>query len=695
MSMFSQRVRIFLLMLCSAAALSACGGSDGPAPVPVPTAVADVAVVNRDGNASVPVLANDSVTHGGRLKLVSATTPAHGTATISGDAIVYTPAAGYIGADSFSYTVKDVGEGAATSTAQVAITVNGAFGLIGRVTEALRGSANISINVGAKSFTGVAADGFYSIAISSSNVDDMITVTATGTGEQAHLKLVSLAGDLKTAAAAAGGVQQLNPGQLPGLNVGSVSTALYALATRKNGGVVPATQQALAGASSAVSAGELVQMAALVRMAAMPAQLPLPAGAPDTLALVTNQALYTQFARATLRTQAATVQQVSAGLALDPILTVQPLVRPTTAAKSLNFFSSDGCCAMPATELVLHPNGTGEVSGEQGRMAGTWIRETNLLRLTLAQPAVTLAYEDVQVNGQPRQVQVRREIRSYEVRQLTGSADQGLAVLVRNGSVSYPDGELAPGPLSSSTVFQFREWAAIAALAAADVGGITYAGIVDTIIAGITGTAQTSQFFAADGTGRRFFDGDTSWKIEDGKLVTSTRNGDGVLVQTLARLRVAPDGEERWLVRVALPGGGYQVYEALMVKQQSGLAMTPALAVNRWRSRAGSEAIAQELHINVRGDGIAEEQLYGLDGSLSTIRSTTWTASGASLTMDVWNRPDGTVGGTCPYLFGCTLVRSRGWTLLRTTGDTMFVMENLFVNGQNLRRVNRYERAVL
>ena len=50
-------------------------------------------------------------------------TPAHGTAVISGGGttVTYTPSAGYIGSDSFSYTASD-GHGG-TASATVSITV--------------------------------------------------------------------------------------------------------------------------------------------------------------------------------------------------------------------------------------------------------------------------------------------------------------------------------------------------------------------------------------------------------------------------------------------------------------------------------------------------------------------------------------------------------------------------------------------
>jgi VCBS repeat-containing protein len=71
------------------------------------------------------VLENDSDPDGDTLSAVKASDPAHGTLVLNADgSFIYTPAAGYSGSDSFSYTGSD---GATTSTqAEVTITVKAA-----------------------------------------------------------------------------------------------------------------------------------------------------------------------------------------------------------------------------------------------------------------------------------------------------------------------------------------------------------------------------------------------------------------------------------------------------------------------------------------------------------------------------------------------------------------------------------------
>ncbi len=85
-----------------------------------PVAVADVNSFVI-GATSIAVLTNDTDADGNTLTLVSATPGAHGTTSINGANVLYTPATGYVGADSFTYVVSD-GQ-SATATGTVTVTV--------------------------------------------------------------------------------------------------------------------------------------------------------------------------------------------------------------------------------------------------------------------------------------------------------------------------------------------------------------------------------------------------------------------------------------------------------------------------------------------------------------------------------------------------------------------------------------------
>jgi len=87
-----------------------------------PQAADDQFTVDADSvDNAFDVLANDSDADGDVLSIVGVSQPANGQVSISGDQVIYTPAAGYTGGDSFSYTVEDGFGGEAS--ASVAVTV--------------------------------------------------------------------------------------------------------------------------------------------------------------------------------------------------------------------------------------------------------------------------------------------------------------------------------------------------------------------------------------------------------------------------------------------------------------------------------------------------------------------------------------------------------------------------------------------
>ena len=106
---------------------------DGPASAVVhvtvtanaaPIAVDDTLTVQQDSpGKTVDVLANDSDPDGDPLTVTSWTDPTHGSVscTAGGDC-TYTPAAGYDGTDSFTYTISDGRGGGATGTVTIDVT---------------------------------------------------------------------------------------------------------------------------------------------------------------------------------------------------------------------------------------------------------------------------------------------------------------------------------------------------------------------------------------------------------------------------------------------------------------------------------------------------------------------------------------------------------------------------------------------
>ena len=88
-----------------------------------PLTQADTASAFAGAATTIDVLANDSDPDGDPLTLTAVGAAMHGSATIAGNMVVYTPAAGYSGTDSFGYTVSD-GRGG-NATGQISVNVGG------------------------------------------------------------------------------------------------------------------------------------------------------------------------------------------------------------------------------------------------------------------------------------------------------------------------------------------------------------------------------------------------------------------------------------------------------------------------------------------------------------------------------------------------------------------------------------------
>ncbi len=87
-----------------------------------PVAVDDTASTPENVSKLIDVVANDTDIDGGPRVVTSVTNPSHGTAVIEAGQVRYTPAAGYVGPDSFQYTVSDGAGGTDTGSVAVAVT---------------------------------------------------------------------------------------------------------------------------------------------------------------------------------------------------------------------------------------------------------------------------------------------------------------------------------------------------------------------------------------------------------------------------------------------------------------------------------------------------------------------------------------------------------------------------------------------
>ena len=102
-------------------AVTACGGDGGGGNTnTAPTAGnATYATLVNTAKVTPNLLTLCSDAEGNTLTITNVSTPAHGTIVNKGGVVTYTPATGYVGADTFTYTVSD-----GTLTATGTITIN-------------------------------------------------------------------------------------------------------------------------------------------------------------------------------------------------------------------------------------------------------------------------------------------------------------------------------------------------------------------------------------------------------------------------------------------------------------------------------------------------------------------------------------------------------------------------------------------
>jgi hypothetical protein len=72
-----------------------------------PVAQDDTATTPAGRAVEIPVLANDFDGDNDAIAIIAVSQPAHGAVVNNGDSLTYTPAIGYVGSDSFTYTISD------------------------------------------------------------------------------------------------------------------------------------------------------------------------------------------------------------------------------------------------------------------------------------------------------------------------------------------------------------------------------------------------------------------------------------------------------------------------------------------------------------------------------------------------------------------------------------------------------------
>lgn len=280
-------------------------------------------------------------------------------------------------APQFICAPDDLGQRPDTCSGDVTKTISG------QVTDAPVANANITVTVGAETFTTQADElGFYSLDVSTSDLDALVRVSATGTSQTGQaLEFLSLAGAFENLDAES--VQ----------DVTNVTTAAALLAAAANGGQEPATPEELQAAETAVDAETLLELAAVIKLLVDDADYSLPDGTESLLAFAGDSAAVEDFIAAVEASEDGSALQRT----IEEILDDASLLPGFTASQlPARFFelptAAPGYLARTGAILEFDEEGDG------GRIlsydANTGVSETRPFTWHIASGQLVLVYLD-------------------------------------------------------------------------------------------------------------------------------------------------------------------------------------------------------------------------------------------------------------------------------------------------------------
>ncbi len=655
--------------------LAACGGTSD-APAPQATASDDSATVPWNTAATLAVTTNDTIANGSASIAVS-TAPAHGTAVVSGNAIVYTPTAGYFGTDTLQYTLT-VGDKSSVANVQLAVAAH--MTISGTVRDDAMPGAQVVLSVGGTAQPAVTADadGKYSVDVVTSKPSDFITLKATGAGAQSNVVLSSLVGDASATAALASTDGTVSATALPAANVTNITTA-EAVLTAQALGRTPASSADIAAAQGQFSSAQTIQMATAIKLVA-DAGVALPSGSADTLALVSNPSTYSSFVTTQVSNNATVFYDTQAAVVADPAIAVAPPAPAAGAADvTLVLTLGQGAGASGVTLLTLKADHTAVISDAPSQTA-TWTSDGSQTVVTYDKPQTHVTFL---VASDGNQWNATETDTAFKLRQL-GADTATLAVVGGTTFTQGPDigkTTVLPDSWVTETLVTKTQ-----AFTAADVAiGIEWAGVMTTDF-----DSSTAEYTNQD-----------VLKIVDATHVLYERTGvtgtfaisGGSLVVTLptgasfsyARLFTGPKGEERWLTTQLVDGAPSWVFDAAVFKVTPGLSFTTASATNDYLSYINAGLATGQFYIDLLQNGTGSGSSVPGAASLQTPLGT-WAvgADGSETLTRFYCESDSNHVGFCSagdiawnVSNGNNWGQTRTWTLLATSGNNIYVMERL------------------
>lgn len=170
--------------------------------------------------------------------------------------------------------------------------------LAGRVVDEPIANASVVASIGSATARTMAdANGNYSLRIEvpQTSASQPVVVTATGTGAQANVVLVSLPGSVATLVTDAGADGVLASSENIRANVTHVSTAEAALVMELTGGAAPSSQEQQEGLIKRVDPVALLDLAAAIKLIVDTSEYNLPEGVVSTLAFAQNAGVRSEY----------------------------------------------------------------------------------------------------------------------------------------------------------------------------------------------------------------------------------------------------------------------------------------------------------------------------------------------------------------------------------------------------------------
>lgn len=637
----------------------------------------DQALTTVGTPVAIDVLANDTLGSGKAMVRVTGE-PGHGTARVVGDQVLYQPAAGFEGSDSFEYMVVGSGRPAA---ARVDVEVGVAFTIAGAVVDAAIPNAQVRATIGGRSYETTAnASGEYRLSLIGTG-DHMVVLGARGGADQAAVNFLSVLGQFDRLRAEAGD-GELDRTENNQVQVTHVSTAEAFLLQAASDGEIT-TDAELQAAREALDMGALLRMAAAIKLV-VDEGFPLPTGADDTLELISNPGVLQQFLADAEATSPGALEAAAQATLADPAVTP-----PATAADYVGEYTLIREIGAPGTirvgigqgeRLELAADGTGRYlnTALNGDPSLTWAFAGNEAAAVFNNPVTFTSYPNIQGYGQVRQLVTRNRV---SVTRLVDGGGRDIFGVSYQSHVSYPDNpELGEFDTAySGSMMAIHDGAAGNPFLATEFPALRTLPVVRP--AHINASGYALMDFAADGTGVR----------DDGAAFGWTRDAEGRLQVEYA------DGSWSRYTRLATDGGKADgviaVHErnGMMLAEWSisnvfdgSLAFDAASLADSWRggfdlSQAAYEPNLLGLYLVLDPDGSAvmASRYAGDPNTYKTPQTWRYNPDAGSMESTVYYDNTGWVPSCTPPVNGCYVYTQRRWHPLSVDGNRIFVIEEL------------------